>query len=98
MSWPVFLLRLVGKSPEQVKVQEDFKRALEKMDDLEEELDGLLVEIRSVDQTMKQKNRILGEVSSAPPPRIKEGRPRGEEHHGERTTGLKEGRTTPSKA
>lgn len=68
MTWPSFLLRLVGKAPEQVEVQENFKKALSKMDEVDSELDELLEEIRSVDSTVKAKSVALGITASSTPP------------------------------
>ena len=62
MSFTTFLLRLVGKSPEQVKEQERFEKNLKKLDVTEEDLDALLVEIREVDQAYQEKKDVYKSI------------------------------------
>jgi len=62
MSFTTFLLRLVGRSPEQVKQQERFERNMKKLDASDEELDELLAEIRGVDQASQEKKGTLDSI------------------------------------
>ena len=104
MTWPVFLLRLVGKSPEQLKTQEQFDKALSKLDELNSELDEVLDEIRSVDATVKSKNAALDITASSAPPAavlvLKELETEQKEEPNERRPQVRPqlGKPTPSKA
>lgn len=65
MSFTTFLLRLVGRSPEQVKEQERFERNLKGLTQSEADLDQLLVEIREVDQAYQEKKDTLEKTKAA---------------------------------
>jgi uncharacterized protein (DUF342 family) len=67
MSFTTFLLRLVGRHPEQVEEQKRFKENLEELDEREQELDDLLKDIREVDQAVQDKTAALSTVSSMAP-------------------------------
>jgi predicted nucleic acid-binding Zn-ribbon protein len=65
MSLTTFLLRLLGKSPEQVQERERFERNMRQLDVREEELDKLLAEIREVDQTYQDKRSTLARTANS---------------------------------
>lgn len=63
MSITTFLLRLVGRSPEQVLEQERFERNLRELDERGQELDQLLEKIRGVDQVYQEKKATCEETA-----------------------------------
>lgn len=72
MSFTTFLLRLVGRSPEQVKEQERFERNLRDLDERESQLDNLLVEIREVDRTYQYKRTTFVQTADSVRPPAEE--------------------------
>ncbi len=70
MSFTTFLLRLVGRDPEQLREQEKFKKNLDKLDETDHELDALMVEIRQMDKVWEEKKATMDAASSVQPPPI----------------------------
>lgn len=65
MSFTTFLLRLVGRSPEQIKEQERFEQNLKNLSEGEQELDSLVKEIREVDQAYQEKRVTCATVAQS---------------------------------
>lgn len=59
MSFTRFLLRLFGRSPEQLQEQERFEQSLRELALTEQELDDLLYEIREVDEAYQGKKETF---------------------------------------
>jgi hypothetical protein len=74
MSFTAFLLKLVGKHPEQVEQQKRFEENMEELDERRLELDSLLKGIREVDQTIRNKTDALQDTvnSMRPEPHERE--------------------------
>ncbi len=76
MSFTTFLLRLVGRSPEQVEEQKRFERNLKGLSRTEEDLDQLLQEIREVDHAYQEKKTAFEQTeraaSSLAPPELED--------------------------
>lgn len=72
MSFTTFLLRLVGRSPEQIQEQERFEQNLKALDESTKELDKVLEDIRAVDRSYQEKKEaaVSAILSSSPPPRF----------------------------
>jgi hypothetical protein len=70
MGFTTFLLRLVGRDPEQLREQEKFKENLGKLDETDQELDALMVEIRQIDKVWEEKKATMEAASSERPPPI----------------------------
>lgn len=67
MSFTTFLLRLVGRAPDQLEEQRRFEENLKKLDRRDVELDELVAEIREIDQAVQEKTEALAVVTSIRP-------------------------------
>ena len=62
-----FLLKLVGRHPDQVRERARFEENLRQMDERDKELDGLLGDIREADRAI-QSGKDIVLASEYPPP------------------------------
>lgn len=67
MTLRAFLLKLVGKHPDQVKERARFEENLRRLDEKDKELDELLNDIRETDRAI-QSGKDIKLASQYPPP------------------------------
>jgi hypothetical protein len=89
MSFTAFLLKLVGKHPEQVEEQKRFEDNMEELDDRGRELDSLLDGIREVDKTVRTKSEAYEYTAQSMRP-SKHDRPEEQEDSGGDSVSIEE--------
>lgn len=67
MNLKAFLLKLVGKHPDQVRERTRFEENLRRMDERDKELESLLTDIRETDRAIQSSGNIKL-ASQYPPP------------------------------
>ncbi len=89
MSFTAFLLKLVGKHPEQVEQQKRFEDNMEELDERRRELDSLLEGIKEVDKTVRTKSEAYEDSVESMRPSDND-RPEEQEESGEVSVSIKE--------
>ena len=65
MGLTTFLLRLIGRSPEQVQEQERFDSTIHEFEARDRQLDSLLLNIRDVDKTYRDKTVVHKKIAES---------------------------------